>query len=67
MVQDLLVRGPANDVSYGNELFATSETYRGYPEADNVNNVERVVRPSPSAGQYLVRITAPRVMTATQK
>lgn len=67
LAQDLIVRGPAGGVSYGNELFATSETYENYAEADSFNNVERVVVTAPAAGQHLVRVTAPRVMTAKQE
>ncbi len=66
-LQDLTVLGPSNTAYFGNQLFGASEVYPRYPEADNVNNVERVVVPSPPAGTYVVRVTAPRVMTASQK
>jgi hypothetical protein len=66
-VQDLVVRDPSNNVHYGNELFATSETYTDYPEADDFNNVERAVFPPfVTPGQYVVRVTAPRVVTGSQ-
>jgi hypothetical protein len=61
------VRSPSNQVHYGNELFATSETYKDYAQADDFNNVERVVYPPfVTPGQYIVRVTAPRVPTGSQ-
>ena len=61
------MRDASNRAYFGNHMFASSESTKDYPEADNVNNVERVDIPNPTAGQYVVRVTAPRVMTASQK
>jgi hypothetical protein len=67
-IQDLVVRDPADKPFFGNLLFGSSETNPKYPQQDDFNNVERVVIPAPiRGGQYVVRVTAPNIVTTSQE